>query len=149
MRIATTLVCLSLFALLPLSSRAQSPASSRPVAASLPPFLLEGLHQLANQKPEEAEKAWARGTPAAEGQPDARKLHSLLADCGAYQNFDVISVQDLTPRLRVIYLALNFEREPDIARFLLYKTTDGWVLLGHKFDVDEASFESIAQPARP
>jgi hypothetical protein len=97
-------------------------------------------------KPEEAEQAWAIGTPAAR-EPNANALHLVLDNSGAYQNFDVVNVQDLTPHLRVIYLALNFERRPNIARFLLYRTTNGWILIDHRFNIDDRIFETSVQPA--
>jgi hypothetical protein len=146
MRISSFVVSLSLVTILSIPTLAQAPASGEPAAAKIPHFILEGLHQLALQKPEEAERAWAIGTPAAES-PDARALRSVVADSGAYQNFDVVSVQDLTTHLRVVYIALDFERLPNIARFLLYSTANGWILIDHRFNIDERVFEPLAQPA--
>jgi hypothetical protein len=122
---------------------AQVSAANEPDRAKIPPVILEGLHQLANQKLHEAEKAWFRGSPP-EGQPVSDELRSLLENYGVYQNFDVVSVQDITPRMRVIYLVLNFERPPDIVKFVTYKTTDGWILLYRKIDIDEKLFEPVA-----
>ena len=126
---------------------AQASALNQPAAGRIPPVILEGLHQLANQKPEDAEKAWFRGSPT-EGQPPSDELRSLHDSCGDYRSFDVVSVQDITPRLRVIYLALNFERQPIIVKFVTYLTTDGWILEYRRIGVDEALFESSAQPER-
>lgn len=147
MRISSFVASFSLLTVLALPSFAQAPASVEPASAKIPVFILEGLHQLAMQKPEEAERAWATGTPAAVAEPDARALRSLLADIGLYLNFDVVSAQDITPHLRVIYLALNFERQPNIVRFLLYRTTNGWVLIDHRFNIDPRLFEPFVQPA--
>jgi len=144
MRISSFVVSLSLLTVLTLPALAQAQAPVEPGAAGFPAFILEGLHQLALQNPDGAERAWATGTSA---EPDARALRSLLADSGAYQNFDVVKVQDLAPHLRVIYLALNFERQPSIVKFLLYRTANGWILIDHRFNIDERIFESIAQPA--
>lgn len=148
MRISSFVVSFSLLTILSVPSFAQARASGEPAAVRIPHFILEGLHQLAMDKPEDAERAWAIGTLAAR-EPNANALHLVIADSGAYQSFDVVSVQDLTPNLRVIYLALNFERLPNIARFLVYKTTNGWVLIDHKFNIDGRIFESVAQPAGP
>jgi len=112
----------------------------------MPSFLLEGLHELANQNPEEAEKAWVRGTISADEQAIyANQIRSVMASAGPYQNFDVVSVHDFTGRLRVIYLVLNFERMPNIARFLLYRTGNGWVLIDQQFNVDARTLEPAAQ----
>ena len=134
--------CLCLLVSGPSLSRAQAPASNVSVADKIPPILFEGLHHLANQNPEEAMKSWLHGSQW-EGQPDPN-LRQIIERLGKYENFDPVSVQDLTPRLRVLYLALNFERGPSIVKFVVYKTPDGWILLSYRFGVDEGSFETIA-----
>ena len=75
------------------------------------------------------------------------QLRYILETCGKFQGFAPVSVQDLTPRLRVIYLALNFEKQPKIVRFVVYKTLDGWILLSRKIDINEELFETAAPPA--
>ena len=146
MRISAIFLCLCLLPFPPLSSRAQAPASHEQDFGKIPPIIFEGLHQLGDQKPEDAEKAWFRGSPF-EGQSISGELRSILETCGKFQNFDLVNVQDLTPRLRVIYLALNFEKQPKIVKFVVYKTLDGWILLSRKIDIDEQFFETVAQPA--
>ncbi len=146
MRNSAIFLCLCFFALSPSSSSAQAPSSHEPETAQIPPIIFEGLHQLGDQKPEEAEKAWFRGSPS-DGQPVSSELRSILETCGKYQSFDAVSVQDLTPRLRVIHLALNFEKQPKIVKFVVYKTLDGWTLLSRKIDIDEQLFESTTPPA--
>jgi hypothetical protein len=145
MKNSAIFLCLCLISLAHSSSVAQTPASREPLSAEIPPVIFDGLHQLANQKPEEAEKAWFRGT-LPDGQPAPSDLPIFLANgnFGLYQNFDVVSAQDLTPRIRVLYLALNFQRQPIIVKFMLYRTTDGWILLFHKIGIDEDIFESVA-----
>ncbi len=145
MRISSFFVCLSLVALLSTPSRAQAAPPSESPIGKVPPVIFEGLHQLAEQRPEEAEKAWFRGSRP-EGLPVSTELRSILGGCGRYENFDVVSVQDITPRLRVLYLALNFETRPKIAKFVMYRTLDGWILLSRQIDIDEGFFELVAQP---
>ncbi len=141
------LALMPLSTLVPPSAHAQTPSSREADVSKIPAIIFEGLHQLGDQKPEDAEKAWFRGSPF-EGQPVSSELRSILESCGKYQNFDLVQEQDLTPRLRVIYLALNFEEQPKIVKFVVYKTLDGWILLSRKIDIDEALFESIPQFAR-
>ncbi|MGA2571946.1 MAG: hypothetical protein ABSF23_15635 [Terracidiphilus sp.] len=147
MRNSAIFLCLCLLALAPSASNPQTPALHEPDAARIPTFIFEGLHQLGDQKPEDAERAWFRGGPL-EGQPVSSQLRSILDTCGRYQNFDVVSVQDLTPRMRVFYLALNFEKQPRIVKFVVYRTLEGWILLSRKIDVNEEIFETVSQPAR-
>lgn len=135
---------LCLLVLWPSFCFAQMGASNESFAGRIPPAIFEGLHQLANQNPEEAEKSWFRGSQW-EGQSDPA-LRSILEHLGKYENFDAISVQDLTPRLRVLYLALNFEKGPNIVKFVVYKTArtpDGWILQSYRLGLDEATFETL------
>jgi hypothetical protein len=50
--------------------------------------------------------------------------------------------------MRVFYLALNFEKQPRIVKFVVYRTLEGWILLSRKIDVNEEIFETVSQPAR-
>ena len=134
--------CLCLLVLGPSLSYPQAPVPNERFADRIPPILFEGLRQLANQNPEEAVKSWFHGSQM-EGHSDPG-LRQMLEHYGKYENFDPVSVQDLTPRLRVLYLALNFEKEPIIVKFVVYKTPDGWILLNYKIGVDEGNFETIA-----
>jgi len=148
MRISPTLVSFSLFALLSLPSFAQTPPSGEPAAEKIPLFIIDGLHKLSDQSPEEAVKAWTRGADTDVQTWQADELRKFMMFSGAYQNFDVVSIQDITPRLRVIYLALNFEKRPNIVRLLLYKSSDGWVLIDHQFDIQAGIFEPLTLPVR-
>ena len=138
MKNLATFLGFCLLVLGPSVSCAQAPASNE---GRIPPILIEGLRQLANQIPEEAVKSWFHGSQM-EGHTDPG-LRQILERSGKYENFDVVSVQDLTPRLRVLYLALNFEKEPIIVKFVVYKTPDGWILLSYRLGLDEANFETV------
>lgn len=146
MKTSVIFLSLCLFALTPVSTCAQSPATRQQDFSEIPPIIFEGLHQLADQKPEDAEKAWFRGSPL-EGRPISGDLRLLFASNGKYQSFDPISIQNLTPRLRVLYLALNFEKQPVIVKFVTYRTTDGWVLLSRKLGIDEEALETLTKAA--
>jgi hypothetical protein len=145
MKVSAIFVCLCLFAFAPLSSRGQGPSQRESVEGKIPPIIFDGLHQLGDQKPDEAEKAWFRDA-LPEGQPVPQDLPNFLAqgNYGVYQSFNLVSAQDITPRLRILYLALNFEGQPIIVKFTLYQTTNGWILLNHKIGIDERLFESVA-----
>lgn len=141
MRNLSVFLSLCLFALGPSLLFSQTPGTNEAFASKIPPAIFEGLHQLANQNPEEAVKAWFRGSQM-EGQQDPT-LRSILERSGKYENFDGINAQDLTPRLRVLYLALNFEKAPTIVKFVVYKTPDGWILQSYRLSLDEANFETV------
>jgi hypothetical protein len=144
MRKLSVFLSFCLFVLGPSLSFPQSSLTNESFAGKIPPIIFEGLHQLANQKPEEAEKAWFHGSPSEGQQRPGIRLRSFLENFGKYENFDPVSAQDITPRLRVLYLALNFENQPIIVKFVVYKTPDAWILLNLKYQIDEEIFETFA-----
>jgi hypothetical protein len=146
MRSSAIFLCLCLFIPGSSASYSQAFAANGPASAKIPPVIFDGLHQLANQKPEEVEKAWFRGALAEEAAVPSDLTDYLAHNTvGAYQDFDVVSVQDLTPRMRILYLALNFEKNSVMVKFVLYRTTDGWILRYHKVGIDEEIFEPAAR----
>jgi hypothetical protein len=129
----------------PLASFAQMPAATNHSPVYIPPIILSGLHELANGKPDEAEKAWLKGSQW-EGQqvPEANDLRAFMQENGTLQSFDLISGRELSPRINVLYLALNFDKRPRIAKFVLYRTGDGWILLHQELNLDMSLLESLA-----
>jgi hypothetical protein len=129
----------------PWASLAQMPASTNHSPVYVPPVILSGLHELANGKPDEAEKAWLKGSQW-EGQqvPEAKDLRAFMQEDGTLQSFDLISGRELSPRINVLYLALNFDKRPRIAKFVLYRTGDGWILLRQELNLDVNLLESLA-----
>jgi hypothetical protein len=97
---------------------AQSSDTSQKVSAdAVPPVILAGLAAYKDKGPDEAVKAWIKGSPMdgnkeALGEGDA--LRGIQGFYGAYQEFDFLSTRDLSPRSRVIYLVLDYEKGPDL-----------------------------------
>jgi len=47
---------------------------------------------------------------------------------GSYEGFDVVQIEDLSPRSRVAYLAINYGKGAAFAKFVLYHGRAGWVV---------------------
>jgi hypothetical protein len=108
--------------------------------ADLPPIILSGLDAYKEKGPEEAVKAWIKGSGidgSREALSQANNLRQIQDFYGSYQTFEVISSKDIAPKSRVFYLALDFEKGPLYARFKVYKTDGGWILTSFTFNTDE------------
>ena len=117
----------------------QSPdADPRAKSEGLPTFMISGLHAYKDSGPDEAVKIWLKGS-ALEGDSGAMNQASFLRQAldsyGAYESFEVISSHNLTARTRVIYLALDYARGPAFAKFMVYRSDQGWILMNFTFDM--------------
>ena len=144
MRNSSLFLCLCLLASMSLSSGAQSVASTQ-AGGKVPSIIMSGLTELQNHGPDDAEKAWYKGSrwETAGDDSAAKQLRWYQEQDGQLQGFDVITVQDITPRTRVVYVALNYERGPEFAKFVVYRTGNGWILLLLHFNISEETFEPL------
>jgi hypothetical protein len=122
-------------------SFAQTPDSSKTTAGEgLPSFLLSGLNAYKEKGPDDAVRAWIKGS-AIEDSKDALSQANVLRQIqdyyGAYQDFDVVITQNLSPRTRVLYLILNFEKGPLFGKFVAYRTDKNWILAYFNFNTKE------------
>ncbi len=59
----------------------------------------------------------------------ASGLKRIEAFYGAYQGYDLIRSQEITPRLKAVYLTMYFEKGPAFCYLLCYQTASGgWVV---------------------
>lgn len=130
------LVCLFIASVFVLGSRhgaAQTPNTVAPVIAS-------GLDAYKAKGPEEAVKAWLKGSPlegSKEALTQANSLRQIQDYYGAFIGYDIFSVWNISPTTQVQYLALNYESGPVFAKFLIYKKQQGWVLISFSFNTKE------------
>ncbi len=110
--------------------------------AELPPVLLSGMEAYKAKGPEEAVSLWVKNGPL-DGDKEAlsqvavlRKIQSLY---GAYQSFDVISSQDLTQRVRIVYLVMNYERGPLFAKFVCYRSDREWTVTDFLLNIKDTA----------
>ena len=115
--------------------------------SDLPPILLSGLTAYKDKGPDEAVRAWIKGSPV-DGNKDALTQANILRQIqdyyGAYQTFEAISSKDISPKTRVYYLALDYEKGPLFAKFNIYRTEQGWILTSFTFNTKpEAVLPSV------
>lgn len=106
----------------------------------VPHLIFEGLDKYKEKGPESAIETWIKAGPI-EGAPGVLakgpQLRQIQTVLGAYQGFDILSVTDVTPRTRIVYLAINFEKGPVYLRFVTYKIEYGWLVTKFDFDTQE------------
>jgi hypothetical protein len=110
------------------------------VGEDVPPIIVSGMTAYKEKGPEDAVRAWIKGSPldgSKEALSQANMLRQIQDFYGAYRGFDVISTRDLSPRIRIVYLALDFDKGPLFAKFLVYKTEEGWILTSFNFNTKE------------
>lgn len=127
--------------------------SARPQAApephaDIPHNLHWGLDLLRRDAYDDAEKEIFAGSRIPANGSLSASFRSFREQDGQFQGFDIISSQEITPRLQVFYLALEYEKAPHFIRFTLYRIPDGWVVLHFSFVENENLFDTL-QNARP
>lgn len=121
--------------LLPVSFAAAQDAP----APSLPSIVAAGLDAYHSGGPDEAMRAWLRGSPI-EGSNDAvtqaHALHAAQELYGNYRGFEPIGIKSFSSGTRTVYLVLDFDKGPLFARFLLYRSGAGWIVTSLAFNPD-------------
>ncbi len=109
--------------------------------AELPPVLLSGLEAYKAKGPEEAVSLWVKNGPL-DGDKDAlgqaAVLRQIQSFYGAYESFDVISSRDLTQRVRIVYLVMNYEKGPLFAKFVCYRSDREWMVTNFLLNTKDA-----------
>jgi hypothetical protein len=139
-------LCLFLTALavMPLATRAQ--ADLHDLDGAVPRNIRWGLDLLRRDLFDEAEKQILSESRQGANGTMASVFRAARETEGLYQNFDVVSTQTITPRLRVLYLALEYEKSPRFLKFSIYRTSDGWVVLNWRVIDDWGIFETNPPP---
>jgi len=95
---------------------------------------------MAPGNPEQAMKAWLKNSPLDGTQmvsDEANVLRQAQNQFGAFQWYDVIFNREISPRIRIIYLAMNYESGPLFSRFVFYHTDRGWIVTSFDFNFDD------------
>jgi hypothetical protein len=124
-----------------LASATTLPASDQKRASGdIPPIILSGLDTYKDKGPDEAVKAWIKGSPI-EGSKDAlsqaNSLRQVQDFYGTYRSFDVIEARDLTTKTRILYLVMNYDSGPLFAKFVVYRAEKGWILTSFNFNTHD------------
>jgi hypothetical protein len=108
----------------------------------VPSIIVSGMDAYKTKGPDEAVKTWIKGSPV-EGSKEAlsqsNNLRQIQDFYGSYQSFDLISMRELSPSVRIYYLAMNFDKGPLFAKFILYRAEQGWILTSFLFNTSDTA----------
>jgi len=114
--------------------------AQKPGSDEIPKVLLAGMEAYKTDGPEAAIKAWLKGSPI-EGSRDALSQANIMRQVqdyyGTYKAFEIIGSRSLSPSNRVLYFAMNYEKGPLFAKFLVYHSPDGWIVVNFVFNTKE------------
>jgi len=141
MKLITILVTSCFFSLGQLITFAQSSdANQKHAIESLPPVIVYGLEAYRDKGPDEAVRAWIKGS-SLEGRSEALMQADILRNAqilyGTYRYFELIGTHDLSSRSKIIYLVLNYDKGPLFGKFAVYRSEEGWILTRFEFDTKE------------
>lgn len=109
-------------------------------SSDVPKIILLGLDAYKAEGPEAALKAWVKGGPL-EGSKDALSQANVLRQVqdyyGVYKAFDVIRSRNLSPTTRIFYLTMDYEKGPVFAKFVAYRTEQGWIVTTFTFNTKD------------
>jgi len=116
------------------------------VRTDIPPVLLSGMEAYKPGNPEQAIKAWTKNSPLEGTQTaadEAINLRQAQSNYGAFQWFDVISNREISARVRILYVTMNYEAGPLFGRFVFYHTDRGWIVTSFDFNLDDSKILPI------
>jgi hypothetical protein len=119
---------------------AGSAFSQSVVRQDVPPILISGMETYKPGTPDQAIKAWTKNSPLEGSQAAtdaANSLRQAQGLFGAFQWFDIIFNREISPRVRIVYLTMNYESGPLFARFVFYRTDRGWIITALDFNLDD------------
>jgi hypothetical protein len=112
---------------------------SQKQAEDVPAIITAGMNAYRDKGPDEAVKTWIKGS-ALDGSKEALSQSNILRQVqdfyGTYRSFDIVSSRVISSRSRVYYLSLNFDKGPIFAKFVVYRSEQGWILTSFTFNTN-------------
>ncbi len=106
----------------------------------VPHIVIDGLVAYYDKGPDEAVRTWIKDGPIdgnKEALNQANNLRQVQSSYGTFRNFEVIGLEDLSLRVRTVYLVMNYDKGPLFARFMLYRSVDrGWLMTSFDLNTD-------------
>lgn len=99
----------------------------------IPKIVLAGLKAYQAQGAETAIKEWIKGGPVENDAATAKAsgtFHQIESFYGSYIGYDLITIESITPKIKIVYIAMNFEKGPIFCQFPCYKRGSDWIITG-------------------
>jgi len=144
MRTLVLSLCFALTLAIPTRSPAQDlpPIAPHTDPARVPQVVFDGLAELRRDRLDDAENAWRKDSSFLQPGAASGALRTFKQNDGEFQDFEVIAINEVAQRTRVVYLVLNYERQPHFARFIAYRTAKEWILLQLDLNIDMATMQA-------
>jgi len=110
--------------------------------SDVPPIIVAGMDAYKSKGPDEAVKAWIKGSPidgSKEAMSQANNLRQVQDFYGSFLSFDVVSTREISPSVHILYLVLNYEKGPLFAKYILYRSGTEWILTSFVFNTSETA----------
>lgn len=104
----------------------------------LPSIVITGLNDYKSKGPEAAVKSWIKGSAfetSLEALSQANTFKQVETIYGAYTGYQVIKIKEITKTSKIVYLSMDYEKDPLFASFLSYKSGDKWLLASFTFNM--------------
>ncbi len=126
---------------LPLGSLAQIPEPEEGHRRfDVPPPIILGLIAYRDKGLDAAVQAWIKDSALEVNKdplPQVEPLRQASSYFGVYRNFEILSMQDVSLRVRAVYFVMNYDRGPLFGRFLTFRSEDhGWLVLSFDFNTN-------------
>lgn len=119
----------------------------------VPHIVIDGLIAYHDKGPDEAVRTWIKDSPldrSTDALNQANNLREAQSHYGTFRNFEVVGLQDLSERVRTVYLVMNYDKGPLFAKFMLYRSVNqGWVLTGFNFNPNPEAIFPVAMLSPP
>ena len=128
-------ICIALFA--PVFTWGQARVVEKKDSQEVPPVVIDALQSLKEKGLEAAMQIMFEGSPL-EGDKDAMseafQMRRIQRTLGEYKGFDLLGTRVLSPRGRILFVALNYEKGILFGSFTVYRAEHGWILSSFHFD---------------
>lgn len=109
-------------------------------SGDVPKIILSGFDAYKAEGADAALKAWVKGGPldgSKEALSQANILRQIQDYYGTYKTFEVVRSRILSPTTRILYFVIDFEKGPLFAKFIAYRTDQGWIITTFTFNTKD------------
>lgn len=98
----------------------------------VPHIVIDGIIAYHDKGPDAAVQTWMANSSApmrGVAQQQADILRKLPFAYGSFRDFEVLGTENLSQRVRIVYVVLNYDKGPIFGSFNLYRSVDqGWLV---------------------